>query len=376
MQRTLRLICIFLICALLTIGVWPFHAPKNQVAWLLGDAGLYFGTHGSVVSRTQFPQSSKADSDASLEVWLRPKRQNASGTILAFYVGKGFPSLALRQSLGDLEVLVSDFARRNRPRIYIDDVFLQNAPVFITIVGRAHAMDVYVNGRLRKRVLGFMLRNYDVAGRLVLANAPATGDSWSGVIQGLAIFRGQLAPTEVVAHYLDWRQHNGANLSRTKTALAIYPFDDGGGRVVRNQLRSSPELVIPEHFFVLRKPILELPWDEYYGGWSYWKDIAINVIGFIPLGFFVTAYRCAERSRRGAALNAIATGLVLSLTIEVLQGFLPTRDSGTTDVITNTFGSALGAILYLYGPALWQGIHWKNVFELNTVPVEQVDRAG
>ena len=36
--RFLDLICVAVLCVILTLGLWPFHSPRNEVTWL-GDHG-------------------------------------------------------------------------------------------------------------------------------------------------------------------------------------------------------------------------------------------------------------------------------------------------------------------------------------------------
>ena len=68
------------------------------------------------------------------------------------------------------------------------------------------------------------------------------------------------------------------------------------GNVVHNQVDPATDLLIPERFFVLHEQFLERPWNEITPGWHYWKNVAINIVGFTPLGFFFYAYFCrAER---------------------------------------------------------------------------------
>ena len=184
-----------------------------------------------------------------------------------------------------------------------------------------------------------------MTGQLVIGNAPATTDNWSGQLKGLAVYDRELTTDEVSQHYESWKTGKQANLAASEGAVGLYLFNEGNGSVVHNQVDPATDLHIPERFFVLHEQFLERPWDEFRPDWNYWKDVGINIAGFIPLGFFFCAYFSSMRTTRSAVLFTIAFGFAVSLTIEVLQAFLPTRDSGMTDLITNTSGTVLGAIL-------------------------------
>jgi glycopeptide antibiotics resistance protein len=96
----------------------------------------------------------------------------------------------------------------------------------------------------------------------------------------------------------------------------------------------------------VHQTLLELPWNEFHRQWSYLKDVLINIAGFVPLGVFFYAYFSSARRIRCAAVATAILGLIVSLTIEVLQAHLPTRNSGVTDVITNTLGTCIGIVIY------------------------------
>ncbi len=74
-------------------------------------------------------------------------------------------------------------------------------------------------------------------------------------------------------------------------------------------------------------------------------DLVTNVLAYVPLGFLVCRLLLAKRvAGAWATALAIATAFVLSLSMEMLQGFLPTRVQSDFDLLTNTFGGTLGAI--------------------------------
>jgi hypothetical protein len=344
----LTTICALILSGILVAGLWPFRSPKNEVTWLSSGSGLRLGDYGSLFSAGGFNTSNSTDR-ASLEIWLEPSIIDDSGTILSFYpAGRRSSSFALRQSLDDVALLRKNLSKTRSTRsvrIYADHVFHHGQLVFLTISSGEQGTSIYVNGRLVRTSRDFRFFDQDLTGQLVIGNSAETTDTWSGQLKGLAIYDQELTTGRVTEHYQSWLGRGRPVVSAPDRAVALYLFNEGTGEIVRNQVDAATDLVIPERFFVLHEPFLEPPWNEYYPGWHYWKDIGVNIAGFIPLGFFFCAYFSLVRRVEHPIALIIALGFAVSLTIEVLQAFLPTRNSGTTDLITNTFGTATGAIL-------------------------------
>lgn len=78
----------------------------------------------------------------------------------------------------------------------------------------------------------------------------------------------------------------------------------------------------------------------------YWTafDVTINVLGYIPFGLLaVFASYPAVRGKR-AALLAVASGILLSMTMEAVQTYLPSRVPSNLDLLTNLAGTCIGAV--------------------------------
>jgi hypothetical protein len=352
-RKSLGAICLLILCGILVAGLWPFHTPRNEVSWLTDKNGLLFGKHGSIVSVGQFKANPlQGDDSCSIEIWLEPKRVRSSGTILAFYWPQSrVVPFKVRQYLSGLVLERGSQGRLHdagKTKIYIDQVFRQQGPVFVAISSNQQGITVYVDGVLLKKSSNFSFSSRDLTGQFLVGNSPATTHNWSGQLRGLAIYGRELSADEASEHFATWTKSEHPDIGKSQGAVAIYLFSEGNANIVHNQVDAATDLLIPERFFVLNEKFLERPWDEFRNDWNYWKDVGVNVAGFIPFGVFFYAYFLLVRRAAHPAAVTIALGFAVSLTIEVLQAFLPTRDSGMTDLITNTLGTAVGATLCVW----------------------------
>ena len=341
-------ICAVVLGATLVAGLWPFRAPGNDVTWVQEGSGLVFGKYGTVVSASPLePAGPPADQSCGLEIWLQSSRIPSSGVIVSFYQPRHKAiSFLLRQFQDGLVLDRGDqTSLPNKDSIYVSGVFGHAGPAFVAISSGLEGTLIYVDGKLIRRAPNFVLSSRDLAGELLVGGRPFAAYSWSGQVKGLAIYHRELVPGDVSQDFASWMAGSDSKSDKSKGLAARYLFDEREGRVARNQLDSATNLLIPQRFFVLHEKFLEPAWDEFSPGWHYWEDVAINIAGFVPLGFFFYAYFSVIWKMKWAKWLTIVLGLAVSFTIEVWQAFLPTRDSGMTDLITNTLGTALGVLL-------------------------------
>jgi VanZ like family/Concanavalin A-like lectin/glucanases superfamily len=344
------IICIAVLCVILVAGLWPFHAPNNAVSCVGEGNGLRFAYPGTIVGAGQFPPASPGESSCSIEAWLQPAHAHDSNTLLAFYTPENPLQLTLRQSDADL-LLARDLGRgRHQTRtaaLYVDDVFRSRKSLFITVSSGPRGTTVYIDGVPARTAPNFRVSAEDCAGRLIVATSPVTNGAWTGTLFGLAIYRSEITPTQAVRHYETWtRTGHPETITEDERCAALYLFDEHSGNRVHNRLGPGSDLLIPRNYQLQDATVLAPFWKEFNFSRGYWSDVLVNIGGFIPLGFFFCAYLSWRGSSRRLVWVTVATGALVSITIEVLQVYLPTRDSDTTDILTNTLGTWAGVMLY------------------------------
>jgi VanZ family protein len=90
------------------------------------------------------------------------------------------------------------------------------------------------------------------------------------------------------------------------------------------------------------------PTDFLFAIWPrYWTsfDLVTNILAYMPLGFIWVPALQPRYGRLLSVLLATLLGCCLSLSLETLQNFLPTRVASNLDLASNCLGVLLGALI-------------------------------
>ena len=352
----------FAICmGMLITGLWPFDfRPLNNVMWLGDRNGINFYGYGMVISSNSWNKEQNSlfqDKSISMEIWLRPLTETSSlPSILTLYdektpyilfVGQWRSHLAIRSRTDDPAARKPG---KSYQEIGLSNALQKNLDTFITITSGPEGTSIYQDGmRARFYPRHRLLSGYNGEPvRLILGNSHSSGSYWTGCLSGLAIYNRTLTNKQVSGSYLDWI-HKGIPPAEENGCIALYLFDEKKGPIVHDHLNTDNQLMIPEIFKPVKLNVLHFPWhdDDFQWNRSFFMDVAINIAGFIPFAFFCAGVLVKTRRFKISAIYMITvlSGFGLSLAIELMQSYLPTRDSSLADLMYNIVGTIMGLVI-------------------------------
>jgi VanZ family protein len=342
-RKTIALLTMGVWVVIIITGLWPFNFfAANQMVWRPDGEGLQFEGYGQIYSVVPLILPKGEAAEAAIELVFTPAKSYKDTSSLFSLINQGEVTFGIGQSVADLFLQGSFSGDTVKPvrRLWIDGACGQARQLFVTVTLTTRHVDVYLDGRLA-RSFPVSTRADALSGDILIGHASQGGAAWNGDVARIAVFAGRLDAAEISHRYEQWVQSRSlADMGDRQGA--VYEFLTPSWEFVSSIGKFGPDLTIPKFFRVQRPTVLE--WPDRLNS-EVVTDAVINIVGFVPFGLTTCLFLhewTRWREFRCVAI-AILLGSAVSLAIELLQVFLPTRDSSLADLVTNISGAAIGA---------------------------------
>ncbi len=325
---------------------------SNSASRVEDQAGIRFSKYGIAYTspieefRTQDRFGEKG---FSVEFAIKPSSaQEGFNFILALHGGEDENQLLVGQWRSWIIVMNGDDYdhKRRVKRISVDSASRSPAIQFITLTTGKDGTKVYIDGQFvrAEKDLALRIPRGDNV-RLILGNSAYGRHPWQGEIYGLALYRHTLTARDAALHFDRWSKDQNFTFAGKDKPFVLYLFDEKEGKRALDRAGGAHHLAIPARMRILERKILTPPWHGFEFDRSLIQDIIVNLVGFIPLGFILVATFVMAGSKHSILITVVLC-FTLSLTIEIIQAWMPSRDSDLLDVTLNTLGALLGVKIY------------------------------
>jgi VanZ family protein len=358
---------IVILVLILFFGIRPKgYNFLNGVTWLKDQAGIHLKKYGLAYTDPIFEKDendSLYSNNFSLEIALKSEKPSINGFNFLVLIHDGDDSRQLLVAQWRSWMIVmngDDYAhKRKTGRIAVDTALLPKGPLFLTITTGNYGTKLYGNGKFiqENKNLTLTIPNGRQS-RLIVGNSVYGNRSWEGDIFGLAIYKKTLDSKDIEFHFDHWNKAHNFGYARALQPFVLYTFDERDGRLARNHASDNHHLNIPERMKILKSNILEAEWDKFEYDSNHIRDFWLNLLGFLPFGFSLSAVLIRFRGGNGQqlVLKTVLLGFLVSLVIELAQAWMPSRSSSLSDLILNTCGTLLGSLGYSRVFAAGKGI--------------------
>lgn len=340
----------------LFFGLRPRHSDfSNHVQWLQEKPGVHFARYSLIYATLDQKLIQKVLSNNkgfSIEIAIQPEIFAKRGfqLILTIHDGNDHGQLLIGQWGSSLVIMNGDDYDHSKNTKQIQHEISPNPSriIFLTLTTGLKGSNLYIDGKLVQSYPNLALR-FPSSGKpkLTVGNSVYEKHSWQGDIFGLGVYGDELAPAKIESHYKQWAMSKNFEFAKKDHPDVLYLFNEKNGDKVIDQISGRYPLLIPSKFHVLKKIVLAPPLPYSASTKSLVSDVIINFIGFIPLGFFVSVFLFQlGSSQKQAIIYTMLFCFCLSLGIEILQSWMPSRSSQWLDVILNTLGAMAGTLIH------------------------------
>jgi len=215
---------------------------------------------------------------------------------------------------------------------------------------------IYTNGKFAGEKKGWMLNipSGQKNVHMVLGNSVDGRHGWNGEVRGMTVHGRVLNTEEIQLSYKNWLSGNPSKCETGKAMLFCLDFAHSTDNSMVVQPWNEQILQIPSCMVVLQPTILRVKLNQLSFNRLFLSDVFLNILGFMPLGIFfcLSLKQTTPLSQTNALLCTVMFCLLLSLTIEISQAWIPSRTSSYIDVLCNTLGGWLGSMLANSNPLL------------------------
>jgi hypothetical protein len=357
-----------LVCGFLLAGLWPFDfSPRNLVSGISEGKGLVFSvkkgswipsvgglaTSRPLIVSSNFPPAKKGE--WTIAVHIRPAETETNGIprFLTMTGGTGKEILYLGQWQRSL--MVGGYAsghesQERRREIFVGEAFSTEKARWLTITSDRTGTAVYVDGALAERFPGLVWPGQESAmrgRRITLGNSPSGKSPWTGTILALALFEESLTERQIAQAGKSSPEKAEDFDIPSERRVAAFDFRGGPASPHRDRSGNGNGFAIPARL-VFEKRLLAWPGPQEMISVTGAQDLAVNLLGFVPLGFFFSFWLVEYlrwKPRRSYGFVVLLGGFI-SLGIETIQAFIPARDSSLLDLLCNLSGTALGVLIF------------------------------
>ena len=323
----------------LVVGLWPFNiCIENHVRWSDDGTALQFRRYG--VAYTDILDEQRLESMVSagvlaIEADLEPEPGGVRGhrafIVACSRIGRRYNFALAQDGHRLLFYLKTDPppAVTDQPVIEVPRVCFPHRRTRVAVEVRRGLARIWINGELRatQPVPGSLSAWYSPA-RLYLGNEASGRHPWQGRLYDVSVSGGDPKSGGAV----------GITLFKGVNATPGTRSTDPGV--------AGSALTIPRRFVLPSRRWLAWPGSIFVRSGPGRRDGLINLAGFVPLGFLMTRWlRSRGATRKRACGWSVWAGVACSLGIEIVQGWLPGRDSSVLDLGGNAIGACIGACL-------------------------------